>query len=163
MGYGTFATRAQAAGVDGVLTVDLPPEEGNDTVILFKKHHLDTIYLISPTTKPERIQKIAALGSGFLYYVSLKGVTGANTIDIEAVKARLSLIRDYSDLPLGVGFGIKDAATAALVAPVADAVIVGSAVIKLVEANPDDHGRIVQDIANLIASMREAMDQAIRN
>ncbi|MEN9433790.1 MAG: tryptophan synthase subunit alpha [Pseudomonadota bacterium] len=162
MGYGTFAARAEASGVDGVLTVDLPPEEGNETVSLFKKHQLDTIYLVSPTTKPERIQKIAALGSGFLYYVSLKGVTGANTLDIEAVKARLSLIRDYSNLPLGVGFGIKDAATAALVAPVADAVIVGSAVIKLVEANPDDHGRIVQDIANLIAAMRDAMDQAVR-
>ena len=162
MGYETFATRAQAVGVDGVLTVDLPPEEGSETTTLFKKHQLDTIFLLSPTSKPARIQKIAAAGSGFLYYVSLKGVTGANTLDPEAVKARLSLIRDYSDLPLGVGFGIKDAATAALVAPIADAVIVGSAVIKLIEAQPDDHGRIVQDIANLIATMRESMDLATR-
>lgn len=162
MGYETFASRAEAAGVDGVLTVDMPPEEGRDTAALFKKHNLDTIFLVSPTTKVERIQKITALGSGFLYYVALKGVTGANTLDVDAVKARLSLVREYSDLPLGVGFGIKDAATAALVAPVADAVVVGSALVKLIEANPDDHGRIVQTIADLIAEIREAMDRVTR-
>ena len=158
MGYETFAKAAQAAGVDGVLTVDLPPEEGMGVLPMFREHGLDPIFLISPTTPTVRMQSVAAAGGGFVYYVSLKGVTGANTLDVAQVAARLAQIREHTDLPLGVGFGIKDAATAAVVAQVADAVVVGSAVIKQIEAHLNDHATIMKNISDLLASMRQAMD-----
>lgn len=158
MGYETFANAAQAAGVDGVLTVDLPPEEGMGVLPMFREHGLDPIFLISPTTPTVRMQSVAAAGGGFVYYVSLKGVTGANTLDVAQVAARLAQIREHTDLPLGVGFGIKDAATAAAVAQVADAVVVGSAVIKQIEAHLNDHATIMKNISDLLASMRQAMD-----
>ncbi|HPY40758.1 MAG TPA: tryptophan synthase subunit alpha, partial [Thiolinea sp.] len=146
------------AGVDGVLTVDLPPEEGKEVLPLFKAHGLDPIFLVAPTTPAHRMQAIAEAASGFVYYVSLKGVTGANTLDTKQVAARLAQMREYTQLPLGVGFGIKDAATAAAVGQVADAVVVGSALIKQVEATPDDHAMIIKNISSLLASMRSALD-----
>lgn len=158
MGYEAFAKAAQAAGVDGVLTVDLPPEEGQDVLPLFKAYGLDPIFLVAPTTPVQRMQTIASAASGFVYYVSLKGVTGANTLDTVEVAARLQQMREYTQLPLGVGFGIKDAATAAALGKVADAVVVGSALIKQVEATPDDHPAIIKNISGLIASMRSALD-----
>ena len=158
MGYEVFAKAAQEAGVDGVLTVDLPPEEGKDVLPLFKAHGLDPIFLVAPTTPTHRMQAIAEAASGFVYYVSLKGVTGANTLDTNQVAARLGQMREYTQLPLGVGFGIKDAATAAAVGQVADAVVVGSALIKQVEATPDDHAMIIKNISGLLASMRSALD-----
>ena len=158
MGYETFAKAAQTAGVDGVLTVDLPPEEGMGVLPMFREHELDPIFLISPTTPRMRMQSVAQAGGGFVYYVSLKGVTGANTLDIDQVAARLSQIREHTALPLGVGFGIKDAASAAAVAKVADAVVVGSAIIKVIEANLQDHAAILDQIGDLLVSMRSAMD-----
>lgn len=158
MGYEAFAQAAQAAGVDGVLTVDLPPEEGKTVLPLFKAHGLDPIFLVAPTTPRLRMQAIAEAASGFIYYVSLKGVTGANTLDTAEVAARLAQMRTYTSLPLGVGFGIKDAATAAAIGQVADAVVVGSALIKQVEATPDDHAAIIKNISGLLASMRTALD-----
>ncbi len=158
MGYEVFTQAAQAAGVDGVLTVDLPPEEVVEVIPLFRQHELDAIFLLSPTTPVSRIHTVAEVGGGFLYYVSLKGVTGANTLDVAQVAERLADIRRYTDLPLGVGFGIKDAATAKAVARVAEAVIVGSAVIKLIEATPDDQATILKTISDLLQSMRTAMD-----
>lgn len=158
MGYEAFAQAAQAAGVDGVLTVDLPPEEGKQVLPLFKAHGLDPIFLVAPTTPAHRMRAIAEAASGFIYYVSLKGVTGANTLDTAQVAERLKQMREYTQLPLGVGFGIKDAMTAAAVAQVADAVVVGSALIKQVEATPDDHPRIIKNISGLLASMRTAVD-----
>ncbi|MFM2318670.1 MAG: tryptophan synthase subunit alpha [Pseudomonadota bacterium] len=158
MGYEAFAQAAQAAGVDGVLTVDLPPEEGKTVLPLFKAHGLDPIFLVAPTTPLLRMQAIAEAASGFIYYVSLKGVTGANTLDTAEVAARLAQMRAYTSLPLGVGFGIKDAATAAAIGQVADAVVVGSALIKQVEATPDDHAAIIKNISGLLASMRTALD-----
>lgn len=158
MGYEVFAKAAQEAGVDGVLTVDLPPEEGKAVLPLFKAYDLDPIFLVAPTTPAHRMQAIAEAASGFVYYVSLKGVTGANTLDTNQVAARLAQMREYTQLPLGVGFGIKDAATAAAVGQVADAVVVGSALIKQVEANPDDHAMIIKNISGLLASMRSALD-----
>jgi tryptophan synthase alpha chain len=158
MGYAAFAKAAQAAGVDGVLIVDLPPEEGVDVLPVFKQHDVDTIFLISPTTPASRIQTIAQVGSGYLYYVSLKGVTGANSLDVDKVAQRLDEIRTCTDLPVGVGFGIKDAASAQAVAQVADAVVVGSAIVKLVEATPNEHNAIITNISQLLATMRQAMD-----
>ena len=158
MGYATFAKAAQAAGVDGALIVDLPPEEGVDVLPVFKQHDVDAIFLISPTTPASRIQTIAQVGSGYLYYVSLKGVTGANSLDVGKVAQRLDEIRHYTNLPVGVGFGIKDASTAQAVAQVADAVVVGSAIVKLVEATPTDTQVITTNISQLLATMRHAMD-----
>ncbi|HHC74264.1 MAG TPA: tryptophan synthase subunit alpha [Thiothrix sp.] len=161
MGYQTFAERAAAVGVDGVLTVDLPPEEGDETLQTFKQYGLDAIFLLSPTTREKRIQKVATAGSGFVYYVSLKGVTGANTLNIDEVAERLTVIRSLTDNPVGVGFGIKDPETAAQVAQIADAVVVGSVVVKVIEQNPDNDRLILEKIATLLSDMRHAMDAAV--
>ena len=158
MGYATFATAANEAGVDGVLTVDLPPEESDDFVKEMKANKLDCIFLIAPTTIESRIRKIAEYGSGFLYYVSLKGVTGSSILDVEAVAQKLEQIRSITTLPLAVGFGIKDEASATAVGEVADAVVVGSAIVKRIEANTNDTGKIMQEIGDLLLSMRNGMD-----
>lgn len=159
MGYGNFAKRAQEAGVDGALIVDLPPEEGVGVLPLFREHDIDAIFLLSPTSPDSRIKSVAEAGSGFLYYVSLKGVTGASTLDVDAVAERISHIRQFTDIPLGVGFGIKDAETAASMSKIADAVVVGSAIVKQIEANPDQSNVIMDNIGNLLAEMRAAMDK----
>lgn len=158
MGYESFAKTASKAGVDGVLTVDLPPEESKDVIPVFREHGLDSIYLLSPTTLPERIQKVSDAGSGFVYYVSLKGVTGSNILDVDDVAKHLDVIRNITDMPVGVGFGIKDAETAAKVSTVADAVVVGSVLVKMVEDAADDNDKIMNNIADLLSSMRRAMD-----
>ncbi|MGI9293492.1 MAG: tryptophan synthase subunit alpha [Pseudomonadales bacterium] len=131
MGYAEFAAAAQAAGVDGVLTVDLPPEEANELNGELKKQALDTIFLIAPTTTPARIEQIAALATGYIYYVSLKGVTGAANLDSSTVAASVNAIKTHADIPICVGFGIKDAVTAREIARVADGVVVGSALVEL--------------------------------
>lgn len=159
MGYAAFATAAAQAGVDGVLTVDLPPEEGCDLLPLLRAQGIDPIFLLSPTTPEPRMQAVAQAASGFVYYVSLKGVTGANTLDVAAVAQRLAQIRTHTTLPVGVGFGIKDAATAAAVAAVADAVVVGSAVVKAIATAVDDAAALAT-VADLLAGMRQAMDAA---
>jgi len=158
MGYENFVNRATDAGVDGVLLVDLPPEEAE----LLKKHavdkRLDTVFLVSPTTTDERIETIAQASSGFVYYVSLKGVTGAGNLDIEQVNNRVEQIKRHTSLPVGVGFGIKDAESAKQIAAVADAVVVGSALVKLVEANQSSQEAAIQAVSSLISSMRKEMD-----
>lgn len=158
MGYADFARQAGAAGVDGVLTVDLPPEEAGELVAEFAKHTIDPIFLIAPTTTDARMQTICNASGGFVYYVSLKGVTGATTLDTTAVAEKVSQIRSHTDMPVGVGFGIKDAATAAAIAEVADAVVVGSALVRQVEAHADKPEKISQAICSLLAEMRKAMD-----
>jgi tryptophan synthase alpha chain len=158
MGYEAFARDAAAAGVDGVLTVDMPPEEAENVVPLFREHGLDPIFLLSPTSHEERIKRIAAVASGFVYYVSLKGVTGAANLAVDQVAAKLDEIRAHTDLPLGVGFGIKDATTAAAVARVADAVVVGSALVNRIEALADQPETISTEAKALISGMRAAMD-----
>jgi tryptophan synthase alpha chain len=158
MGYEAFAEAAQAAGVDGVLTVDLPPEEGCELVAALKAHQIDPIFLAAPTSSDERIRLMAKNGGGFLYYVSFKGVTGANRLDVKAVQDKLEQIRANTDLPVGVGFGIRDAASAAQVAAVADAVVVGSALVNRIAALADEPGRIATEAPQVIAEMRAAMD-----
>ena len=158
MGYETFADAAEAAGVDGVLTVDLPPEEGCDLVAKLKAKQLDPIFLAAPTSSDERIRLMAKNGSGFLYYVSFKGVTGANRLDVKSVQEKLDQIRGNTDLPVGVGFGIRDADSAAQVASVADAVVVGSALVNRIAALADEPGRIAAEAPQVIAEMRAAMD-----
>jgi len=158
MGYEAFAAAAQAAGVDGVLTVDIPPEEGNDLINAMRAHELDPIYLLAPTSTEERIRKITSTASGFVYYVSLKGVTGAANLDVDAVSAKLDAIRQATEMPVGVGFGIKDAATAKAMAAIADAVVVGSAIVQRVEDNAGDTAAIQSSVGELIAEMRTAID-----
>jgi tryptophan synthase alpha chain len=163
MGYQAFADEAAAAGVDGALIVDLPPEEGSEVVQILKDAGLDTIFLLAPTTIESRIQSICASGSGFVYYVSLKGVTGSTQLNVEEVAKKLDLVRKYAKTPVGVGFGIKDADTAARVSQVADAVVVGSAIVNKIASNVTEPERFTHEIAELIASMRKAMDEAARS
>jgi len=158
MGYEVFARAASAAGVDGILTVDIPPEESHDLILALQGQALDPIYLIAPTSSPERIQTICANASGFVYYVSLKGVTGAANLQMQSVEDKIALIRQYTDLPIGVGFGISDAARAAQVGQCADAVVVGSAVIRHVEEHASDNIKMTAAVTALLRSMRQAMD-----
>ena len=157
MGYQAFARAAEQAGVDGVLTVDLPPEESHELVEELKRLQIDPIFLAAPTTSESRLEKISKAGSGFVYYVSFKGVTGANSLDVDAVADKLNVIRSITPVPLGVGFGIRDAASAAQIARVADAVVVGSAIVKEFAANVDDLKLIKSKISTLVASRREAI------
>lgn len=158
MGYARFAELAADAGVDGVLTVDLPPEEAEGLTGELRARGLDPIYLLAPTTTPERIRLITAAASGYVYYVSLKGVTGAATLDVGAVAERIATIRTLSNLPIGVGFGIKDAASAAAVAAHADGVVVGSVLVEAVARLQDDPSAIPGALAAILSDMRAAMD-----
>ena len=159
MGYQSFAKRAAEAGVDGVLTVDMPPEEAGDLLDAFEEHKLDPIFLISPESTVARFKIIAEKSRGFIYYVSLKGVTGVKVIDTEAVAAKVTELKNYTDLPIGVGFGIKDADSARAVSAVADGVVVGSAIVKRVEANANDQQRMIADISEFLTELRQAMDK----
>lgn len=158
LGYQTFADLAKVADVDGILTVDLPPEEAQEYGALLKAHDIDPIFLLAPNSSAERIQKMDAIGSGYLYYVSLKGVTGAGHLDVADVKAKLQHIRENSKLPIAIGFGVKDAETAKTIADLGDAVVVGSALISKIEANLDNLSTAQSDIIALLTSMRSAMD-----
>ena len=163
MGYEIFADRAEAVGVDGVLVVDMPPEEAREFSPVMRTRQIDLIYLISPTTDKARIGLISAQASGYLYYVSLKGVTGANTLDVDAVANKLAEIRSITDLPVGVGFGIKDGPTAQSVSRIADAVVVGSALVKKIEATPNNPSQITTGITDRLREMRSMMDAADRS
>lgn len=159
MGYQQFTDRARAAGIDGVLVVDLPPQEGSEFDALLRASDIDPIYLLSPTTSPKRITRITAAASGFVYYVSLKGVTGAGNLDVKSVSDKLEEIRQSTELPVGVGFGISDSSTAAAIAEIADAVVVGSALIKIIDANQSDASQMKEKLFELVQSMRIAMDK----
>jgi len=158
MGYEIFAEAAAHAGVDGVLTVDLPPEEAADMVAALRIHKVDPIFLLAPTSTEERIRKICELASGFLYYVSFKGVTGANRLDVAAVAEKLQQVRAHTELPVGVGFGIRDPESAAQVAAVADAVVVGSVLVKKMEEMAEQPDKIESGVADILSAMRRAMD-----
>jgi tryptophan synthase alpha chain len=160
IGYKSFADEAAAAGVDGILTVDLPPEEAHDLVQALKARALDPIFLIAPTSGPERIRAITTAASGFVYYVSLKGVTGASTLDPASVQTKLSEIRSATDLPVGVGFGIKDGPTAGTIAGMADAVVVGSAIVRHFAEHADAPQAIEAAVTELLREMRSAIDAA---
>ncbi|MGD2075743.1 MAG: tryptophan synthase subunit alpha [Gammaproteobacteria bacterium] len=159
MGYADFASAAQDSGVDGVLTVDLPPEEAHALVESLKAGELDPIFLAAPTSDESRIRQMAQCGGGFLYYVSFKGVTGANRLDVRSVREKVAQIRSNTDLPIGVGFGIRDAQSAASIAEFADAVVVGSALVKRIAELADTPGEILVQAPGVIADMRRAMDR----
>jgi tryptophan synthase alpha chain len=156
MGVAKFSAAAQAAGVDGVLVVDYPPEEAVEQAGIFKAHGLAPIFLLSPTTTDARIASVAGVASGYIYYVSIKGITGAATLDVAAVAAKLRTIRSLTTLPLGVGFGISSPESAAAVGQVADAVVIGSKLITLMQAAGDDGA--VLAVSEFISQVRRAMD-----
>ena len=158
MGRAEFARAAQAAGVDGVIVVDYPPEEAVESSAQLKAVGIDPIFLLTPTTTDARIAAIAAQAAGFLYYVSLKGITGAGHLDVAAVASRLPVIRRYTSLPVAVGFGVRDAAKAQAVAQVADAVVIGSRIIEEMEAVSNE--RAVQAAERFVSGIRTAIDNA---
>ncbi|WP_310625514.1 tryptophan synthase subunit alpha [Limnohabitans sp.] len=155
-GQDAFVKDASAAGVDGVLIVDYPPEECEAFAATLRVHHMDLIFLLAPTSTDQRMAQVARIASGYVYYVSLKGVTGAGNLDTDAVEAMLPRIRQHVHIPVGVGFGIRDAATATAVGRVADAVVIGSRIIQLLEAAPA--GQEVAAAHAFLAGIREALD-----
>ncbi|MEC7295354.1 MAG: tryptophan synthase subunit alpha, partial [Pseudomonadota bacterium] len=158
IGYEMFADKAASVGVDGVLVVDMPPEEAEEFGPLLKARDLAAIFLVAPTTSHARAATICAHGEGYLYSVSLKGVTGAATLNAEDVAEHLAPLRDMTDLPLCVGFGIRDGVTAAEVAKVADGVIVGSALVNRIADSVDAPETIAGQLKSVLAEMRTAMD-----
>jgi tryptophan synthase alpha chain len=161
VGYAQAAERAAAAGVDGFITVDLPPEEAEELVREVRANGIDPIFLVAPTSTDERIALICSKASGFVYYVSLKGVTGSANLDVDEVGERVARIRRVTDLPVGVGFGIRDGASAARVARVSDAVVVGSAVVSKVEVNAESPDALPGILAAFIGELRSAMDAVV--
>ncbi|MFV1972129.1 MAG: tryptophan synthase subunit alpha [Thiohalobacterales bacterium] len=158
-GYAEFASAAAAAGVDGVLTVDMPPEEAAELTSAFRDHGIDAIFLLAPTSSEERMDIINRSASGFIYYVSFKGVTGANRLDVDAVSSKLMEVRKHTDLPIGVGFGIRDPESAASVARIADAVVVGSALVGRIPDLADRPEAIPTALAETLSGMRSAIDE----
>jgi tryptophan synthase alpha chain len=156
MGVDTFAAMAAAAGADGVLVVDYPPEESREFAQVVRAAGLDVIFLLAPTSTEARIRAVGEIGSGYIYYVSLKGVTGAGHIDIAEVSRRIPLIRDIVGLPVGVGFGVRDGASAKALASVADAVVIGSRIIEEIENSKPDE--ILPRVKTLLSGIRQAMD-----
>lgn len=157
MGIERFATEAAKAGVDGVLVVDYPPEECVDYASCLRAQGLDVIFLLAPTSTEQRIQQVAEIASGYVYYVSLKGVTGNNAIDLTEVNNMLPKIKQYVEVPVAVGFGIRDGATAKLIADVADAVVIGSRLIQEIETQPKPE-IMVPAVQNLLSDIRQAID-----
>ena len=161
LGTREFARLARQSEADGVLTVDLPVEQAGQALGTYREHGLDTVFLIAPTTSEARIKKICEASSGLIYYVSLKGVTGAGHMDISEVKNKVREIKQHSSLPVGVGFGVQDADSARDIASVADAVIVGSALIRQIETHLSDPDTMRKKVADLLRDMREALDRGI--
>jgi tryptophan synthase alpha chain len=157
MGWDRFCTGAAQAGVDGVLTVDYPPEESAEFAEKCAAAGLDNIYLLAPTTPMDRVAAITRQARGFVYYVSLKGVTGAANLDMAEVAAKVSAIRASAGLPVGVGFGIRDAETARQVADVADAVVIGSRIVEEIENSSPD--RAAENVKTFVAGIRAALDK----
>jgi tryptophan synthase alpha chain len=155
-GAHAFVENAAAAGVDGVLVVDYPPEECEDFAATLRANNMDLIFLLAPTSTDARIEQVARVASGYVYYVSLKGITGAGNLDTDAVEAMLPRIRKYVHIPVGVGFGIRDAATAQTVGRVADAVVIGSRIIQLLEAAPK--GNEITSVREFLHGIRVALD-----
>lgn len=155
-GESAFVRDAAAAGVDGVLIVDYPPEECEAFAASLREHGMDLIFLLAPTSTDERMAQVARVASGYVYYVSLKGVTGSGALDTSAVEQMLPRIRQHVHIPVGVGFGIRDAATAQAIGKVADAVVIGSRIIQLIDDQP--HEKVVPVTVDFLRGVRKALD-----
>lgn len=159
MGYEKFAQKAQISGVDAVLLVDLPPEEAGNFTSLAKQHELDLIFLLAPTTTEERVSLICDQASGFVYYVSITGVTGSAVADLQAVSDKLSFIKQKTQYPVCVGFGIKDGASAKRLSQVSDGVVVGSAIVSRIADTIDQPQKMLSDVTALVKEIRQAIDE----
>lgn len=157
MGVGHFIAAAKESGVDGILVVDYPPEESIEWAQQLSHSEIDPIFLLSPTTPIERVKQVAKLARGYLYYVSLKGVTGASHLDLTEVQTKLAQVRTLVSIPIGVGFGIRDTQTAKAISKLADAVVIGSRIIEEIEKTPES--TLFEALSNLISSMRSAIDE----
>ncbi|GAA6141801.1 tryptophan synthase subunit alpha [Hydrogenophaga sp. 5NK40-0174] len=155
-GEGSFVAHAAESGVDGVLVVDYPPEECADFASALRAKDMDLIFLLAPTSTDERMQQVAAVASGYVYYVSLKGVTGAGTLDVGQVEAMLPRIRKHVEIPVGVGFGIRDAETAQAIGKTADAVVIGTRIIQLIEDEPFE--KVTPVVMSFLRTIRKALD-----
>lgn len=155
-GSDAFVRDAAAAGVDGVLIVDYPPEECEAFAASLRAHGMDLIFLLAPTSTDARMAQVARVASGYVYYVSLKGVTGSGALDTAAVEQMLPRIRQHVHIPVGVGFGIRDAATAQAIGKVADAVVIGSRIIQLIE--DQEHAKVVPITIDFLRGIRKALD-----
>ena len=151
-----FIRDASAAGIDGVLVVDYPPEECVEFAAKLRARNMDLIFLLAPTSTDQRMQQVADVASGYVYYVSLKGVTGSGALNTDEVEAMLPRIRQKVSIPVGVGFGIRDAQTAQTIAKVADAVVIGSKIIQLIENEPRD--KVAAVAGDFLRGIRQAMD-----
>jgi tryptophan synthase alpha chain len=152
-----FVQDAATAGVDGVLIVDYPPEECEAFAADLRAHNMDLIFLLAPTSTDARMAQVARVASGYVYYVSLKGVTGSGALDVGAVEAMLPRIRQHIQVPVGVGFGIRDADTARSISRVADAVVIGSKIIQLLEDQPRE--KVAKTAQNFLREIRTALDR----
>ncbi|WP_293006342.1 tryptophan synthase subunit alpha [Nitrosomonas sp.] len=157
LGHVSFAAKARDCGVDGVLIVDYPPEESSEWVQCLEQHQIDAIFLLSPTTHQQRIEQVAKMAKGYIYYVSLKGVTGASHLDLQDVSTMLKQLRQYISLPIGVGFGIRDGVTAKAVAELSDAVVVGSRIIEEIEKSSESD--LFSNVGSLVKALRDAIDK----
>lgn len=158
MGYERFAGLASDAGVDGTILVNLPPEEADVPARIFEEHGIDTVYLLAPTTSQARAEYICNKSKGFVYYVSVKGVTGASSLNVADVESRVAGFRDICQLPMVVGFGIKDGPSAVAVTSIADGAVVGSAIVQIVADNQECPEEISGKVAARIREIREALD-----
>jgi len=158
MGWETFAKRSAEVGVDGVLTVEFPPEESHEAFAHLDKHGIDPIFLLAPTSTDTRIERVAKQARGYVYYVSLKGVTGAGHLDLTAISDKLPQLRKHIKLPIGVGFGIRDADTALAVAKLCDGVVVGSRIVQEIENSNEKN--VVANVSNLVRELRQAVNRA---
>ena len=156
MGYERFAQDAAKAGVDGVLVVDYPPEEGSELLAQLKQRGIDSIYLLAPTSEEQRMEEVGRAASGYIYYVSLKGVTGSAALDLQEIGRKIPRIRCHIKLPVGVGFGIRDGQTARAVAQFSDAVVIGSRLVEEIEQSSPDS--LIANVKGLIGGIRKAMD-----
>jgi tryptophan synthase alpha chain len=159
MGWENFARRCAEVGVDGVLTVDFPPEESHDAFEHLQAHGIDPIFLIAPTTNEARIALVAKLARGYVYYVSLKGVTGAGNIDLTAISQKIPQLRNHISIPIGVGFGIRDAETARAVSALCDGVVVGSRIVQEIENSNEQ--QVLENVSRLVKELRIAIDKSV--
>lgn len=157
MGIESFAATAKNAGVDGVLVVDYPPEEARELAAALGSHLIDSIFLLAPTSTAERMRQVSQVARGYVYYVSLKGVTGAAHLDLTAIKDKLPRIREHIKLPIGVGFGIRDEQSARAVARIADAVVIGSRIVEEIESSPPE--KMLHNVSHFVSRIRAAIDQ----
>ncbi len=157
LGYENFSKLAKKAGIDGVLVVDMPPEEAHSLKVILDNYAIDLIFLVAPTTKDKRLALIKTQASGFVYFVSLKGVTGAKLPDMQKVRIQANHIKKQLNLPIGVGFGIKDANSAKMLSQVADGIIIGSAITSLIEKYRQNQDKMLAEVAYFAQGIHEAI------